>query len=34
VLAFTGVGVLRWPLLVVVGALAPCAIVAAWKDKD
>ena len=34
VLAFTGVGVLRWPLLVVVGALAPWAIVAAWKDKD
>jgi chromate transporter len=34
VLAFTGVGVLRWPLLVVVGALAPCTIVAAWKDKD
>ncbi len=34
VLAFAGVGVLHWPLLVVGGALAPCAIVAAWKDKD
>src|SRR5512144_1144085 len=29
VLAFTGVGVLRWPLLWVMGALAPCAVAAA-----
>jgi chromate transporter len=30
-LALAGVGVLRWPLLLVVGALAPFAIVAAWR---
>lgn len=34
VLGFIGVGVLRWPLLAVLGALAPFAIVAAWKEKD
>lgn len=33
-LAFVGVGVLRWPLLAVLGVLAPFAIVAAWKEKD
>jgi len=33
-LAFVGVGVLRWPLLIVMGALAPWAIAAAWKGKD
>jgi chromate transporter len=33
-LAFTGVGVLRWPLLWVIGALAPFAVAAAWKDKQ
>src|SRR5882672_10318828 len=33
-LAFVGVGVLRWPLLAVVGALAPFAIAAAWRGKD
>jgi chromate transporter len=31
VLAFAGVGILRWPLLIVVGALAPFAVVAAWR---
>jgi chromate transporter len=31
--AFVGVGVLRWPLLVVLGALAPFAIAAAWKGR-
>jgi chromate transporter len=34
VLAFAGVGVLRWPLLWVVGALAPFAAGAAWKEKE
>ena len=33
-LAFLGVGVVRWPLLGVVGILAPCAILAAWKSED
>jgi len=33
VLAFIGVGILRWPLLAVLAALAPCAIVAAWKGQ-
>ena len=33
-LALIGVGALRWPLLAVVGALAPFAIAAAWRDKD
>jgi len=33
-LAFVGVGVLRWPLLWVMGALAPWAIAAAWKGTD
>jgi chromate transporter len=32
-LTFLGVGVLRWPLLVVVGALAPVAIASAWKER-
>jgi chromate transporter len=31
-LTFAGVGVMRWPFLVVVGVLAPFAIAAAWKD--
>ena len=31
-LALAGVGALRWPLLAVVGALAPFAIAAAWRD--
>jgi chromate transporter len=34
VLAFVGVGVMRWPLLWVMGALAPWAIFAAWKLPD
>jgi chromate transporter len=33
-LAFVGVGVFRWPLLWVLGALAPFAIAAAWKEKE
>lgn len=33
-LAFVGVGVLRWPLLWVMGALAPLALLAAWKEKE
>ena len=33
-LAFAGVGILRWPLLWVVGALAPLAVVAAWKQAE
>jgi chromate transporter len=32
-LAFVGVGVLRWPLFWVMGALAPLALLAAWKEK-
>ena len=30
-LAFAGVGVLRWPLIGVLGVLAPFAVAAAWK---
>jgi len=33
-LAFVGVGVVRWPLLAVLGALAPWAIILAGKGKD
>jgi len=33
-LAFVGVGILRWPLLWVLGALAPLAVFAAWKEKE
>jgi chromate transporter len=33
-LAFMGVGVLRWPLLWVMGALAPLGIAAAWREKQ
>ena len=32
-LALIGVGALRWPLLAVVGALAPFAIAAAWREE-
>lgn len=32
-LTFTAVGVLRWPLIAVVGALAPFAIAFAWREK-
>lgn len=31
VLTFAGVGLMRWPLLIVLAVLAPIAIVAAWK---
>ena len=33
-LAFIGVGVLRWPLFWVMGALAPWAVFAAWKEQQ
>jgi chromate transporter len=33
-LAFVGVGVMRWPLLWVMGTLAPWAIFAAWKEQE
>jgi chromate transporter len=32
-LAFAGVGVMRWPLLIVVAVLAPFAIAIAWKGR-
>ena len=32
-LALLGVGALRWPLLAVVGALAPFAVASAWRDE-
>jgi chromate transporter len=34
VLAFVGVGVMRWPLLWVMGALAPWAVFAAWNETE
>jgi chromate transporter len=33
VLTFAGVGAMRWPLLAVLAALAPWAIVLAWKGR-
>jgi chromate transporter len=33
ILAFTGVGMMRWPLLWVMGVLAPLAVALAWKEK-
>lgn len=33
ILAFVGVGVLRWPLFWVLGMLAPLALLAAWKEQ-
>lgn len=33
-LAFLGVGVMRWPLLWMIGALAPWAVFAAWKETE
>jgi chromate transporter len=33
-LAFAGIGVMRWPLLSVIGALAPCAVFMAWRARD
>jgi len=32
-LAFVGTGVMRWPLLYVMGALAPFAMASAWKKR-
>jgi chromate transporter len=34
ILAFVGVGVLHWPLLWVIGGLAPWAVFGAWKEKE
>ena len=34
ILAFLAIGVMRWPLLLVVAALAPCAVFLAWKARD
>jgi chromate transporter len=33
-LGFVGVGVMRWPLLWVIGALVPWAVFAAWKENE
>ncbi|MGH7930149.1 MAG: chromate transporter [Candidatus Binatia bacterium] len=33
ILAFAGVGVMRWPLLWVMGVLAPFAVAATWKEQ-
>ena len=33
VLAFAGIGLLRWPLLAVVAVLAPLAVFAAWSGR-
>jgi chromate transporter len=32
--AFAGVGIMRWPLFWVIGALAPGAIFFSWKEQD
>jgi chromate transporter len=32
-LTFAGIGVMRWPLLIVLAALAPLAIAAEWQGK-
>ena len=32
-LGFAGIGILHWPLLYVMGALAPLAIAFAWRDE-
>jgi chromate transporter len=34
VLAFGGVGLMRWPLLWVLGGLAPFAVYAAWRERE
>ena len=34
ILAFVAVGIMRWPLLWVMGALAPWAVFAAWKEPE
>jgi len=33
-MAFLGVGVLRWPLLWVIGGLAPWALFVAWREQQ
>ena len=33
-LAFVGVGIMRWPLLWVMATLAPWAVLTAWKAKE
>jgi chromate transporter len=33
-LAFIGVGLMRWPLLWVMATLAPCAVFFAWKKEE
>jgi chromate transporter len=33
-LSFIGVGIMRWPLLWVMGALAPWAVFGAWKEPE
>ena len=33
-LAFAAVGIMRWPLLWVFAALAPCAVYLSWKAND
>jgi chromate transporter len=33
-LAFVGVGVMRWPLLWIVGVLGPLAVFAAWREQE
>jgi chromate transporter len=34
ILAFVAIGIMRWPLLWVMGALAPWAVLAAWKEPE
>jgi chromate transporter len=34
ILAFAAVGIMRWPLLWVMGALGPWAVFAAWKEAE
>lgn len=34
ILAFAGVGIMRWPLLWVLGVLAPVAVLAVWKEVE
>jgi chromate transporter len=34
ILAFGAVGIMRWPLLWVIGVLGPCAVFLSWKAKD
>jgi chromate transporter len=34
IFAFAGVGIMRWPLLWVLGVLAPVAVLAVWKEVD